>query len=111
MKVINRIKANEEFVLTIRKGKTLKNSSYVVHYLKTERNICRIGLSVSKKVGNAVTRNRIKRQIRAMCNSLINYSDYTFDIVIIAREQFIRESFESNKQALNNILSEIGITQ
>ena len=111
MKAINRIKANEEFVLTIRKGKTLKNSSYVVHYLKTERNICRIGLSVSKKIGNAVVRNRIKRQIRAMCNSLINYSDYTFDIVIIAREQFIRESFESNKQALNNILSEIGITQ
>ena len=111
MKVINRIKANEEFVLTVRKGKTLKNSSYVVHYLKTERNICRIGLSVSKKIGNAVVRNRIKRQIRAMCNSLINYSDYTSDIVIVAREQFLNLDFESNKQALKNILSEIGITQ
>ena len=111
MKVINRIKANDEFVLTVRKGKTLKNSSYVVHYLKTECNICRVGLSVSKKNGNAVTRNRIKRQIRAMCDSLIKYSDYTFDIVIIAREQFIKESFDDNKQALNKILSEIGITQ
>ena len=111
MKAINRIKANEEFVLTIRKGKTLKNSSYVVHYLKTERNICRIGLSVSKKIGNAVVRNKIKRQIRAMCNSLINYSDYTFDIVIVARDQFLQGDFNSNQQALKNILSEIGITQ
>lgn len=111
MKVINRIKANEEFVLTVRKGKTLKSPSYVVHYLKTERNICRIGLSVSKKIGNAVTRNRIKRQIRAMCNSLINYSDYTFDIVIVVREEFLKRSFNDNKVALNNLLSEIGITQ
>ena len=111
MKVINRIKANTEFVLTVRKGKTLKNSSYIVHYLKTERNVCRVGLSVSKKIGNAVMRNRVKRQIRAMCDSLIKYSDYTFDIVIIARDQFLKEAFNDNKQALNNLLSEIGITQ
>lgn len=111
MKAINRIKANEEFVLTVRKGKTLKSPSYVVHFKKNELNICRIGLSVSKKLGNAVTRNRVKRQIRAMCNSLIDYSAYTFDIVIIVREQFLKESFESNKITLKNILSEIGITE
>ena len=97
MKVINRIKDSDEFVLTVKKGKTLKAPSYVVHYLKTERNICRIGLSVSKKIGNAVTRNRIKRQIRAMCNSLINYSDYTFDIVIVVKEQFLDQNFNDNK--------------
>ena len=46
-----------------------------------------------------------------MCNSLINYSDYTFDIVIVAREEFLKRSFNDNKVALNNLLSEIGITQ
>ena len=109
MKVINRIKDSNEFVLTVKKGKTLKAPSYVVHYLKTERNICRIGLSVSKKIGNAVTRNRVKRQIRAMCDSLINYADHTFDIVIIARAEFLNRDFASNKQTLNSLLSEIGI--
>ena len=111
MKVINRIKANEEFVLTVRKGKTLRAPAYVVHYLKTERNICRVGLSVSKKLGDAVQRNRIKRQIRAMCDSLINYADHTFDIVIIAKPTFLTQDFISNKQALNILLSEIGITK
>ena len=109
MKAINRIKANEEFVLTVRKGKTLKAPAYVVHYLKTDNNICRIGLSVSKKLGNAVTRNRVKRQIRAMCDSLINYADHTFDIVIIAKPEFLNGTFEGNKQTLNKILSGIGI--
>ena len=109
MKVINRIKTNEEFVATVKKGRTLKSPSYVVHYLKTELNICRIGLSVSKKIGNAVTRNRVKRQIRAMCDSLIKYDDHTFDIVIVVRPEFLNNSFDDNKQSLNNLLSGIGI--
>lgn len=109
MKVINRIKDNNEFVLTVKKGKTLKAPAYVVHFLRTDRNICRIGLSVSKKLGNAVTRNRVKRQIRAMCDSLINYADHTFDIVIIARPEFLNNDFTSNKQTLKSLLSEIGI--
>ena len=111
MKVVNRIKSNEEFAITVKKGKTLKVASYVVHYLRNERNVCRIGLSVSKKIGNAVTRNRVKRQIRAMCDSLIDYNAHTFDIVIIAKPEFLNKDFESNKQALNKLLSEIGITK
>ena len=109
MKVINRIKSNEEFAFTVKKGKTLKASPYVVHYLKTERNICRIGLSVSKKVGNAVTRNKVKRQIRAMCDSLIDYNAHTFDIVVVARAEFLNKDFSSNQLTLKRILSEIGI--
>lgn len=109
MKVINRIKANEEFVATVKKGRTLKSPSYVVHYLKTELNICRIGLSVSKKIGNAVTRNRVKRQIRDMCDSLIKYDDHTFDIVIVVKPEFLNNSFDDNKQSLNILLSGIGI--
>lgn len=111
MKTVNRIKANEEFVLTVRKGKALKASSYVVHFRKNDLNLCRVGLSVSKKIGNAVIRNRVKRQIRAMCGMLIDFNQYSYDIVIIARQEFLKESFESNKNTLNKLLSEIGITK
>ena len=110
MKVVNRIKSSDEFVTTVKKGKTLKNSSYVVHYLKNDLNACRIGLSISKKVGNAVVRVRSKRQVRAMCDSLIDYANHTFDIVIIVRRDFLDKSFDDNKKALNQIVSDIGIT-
>ena len=109
MKVVNRIKSNEDFVATVKKGKTLKNSSYVVHYLKNGFTACRIGLSVSKRLGNAVVRVRTKRQVRAMCDSLIDYANHTFDIVIIVRQDFLSKNFEDNKKALSAILSEIGI--
>ena len=111
MKVINRVKDRQDFVLVIRKGKTLKETPYFVHYLKNELQVCRVGLSVSKRVGNAVTRNRIKRQARAMCDSLIDYSSHTFDVVIVIKAEFLNSDFDTNKKILNNLLSQIGITK
>ena len=111
MKVINRIKDNQEFVFTVRKGNVLKHTPYLVHFIKNDKNVCRIGLSVSKKIGNAVTRNRVKRQTRAMCDSLVNYTSHTFDVVIIVKAEFLNNSFDDNKNVLNILLSKIGITK
>ena len=111
MKVINRIKDNQEFVLTVRKGNVLKHSPFLVHYTNNDKNVCRIGISVNKKLGNAVIRNRVKRQTRAMCDSLVNYTSHTFDVVIIIKPDFLNNSFDDNKVILNSLLSKIGITK
>ena len=111
MKVINRIKNNEEFVFTVRKGNVLKHTPFIVHFIKNDKNVCRIGLSVSKKIGNAVTRNRVKRQTRAMCDSLVEYTSHTFDVVIVIKAEFLNNSFDDNKIILNELLSKIGITK
>ena len=111
MKVINRIKSSEDFVFTVKKGFTLKHTPYIVHYKENELQFCRIGISVSKKVANAVIRNRIKRQIRAMCDSLIKYTSHTFDVVIVVKKEFLDCPFSDNKNTLNIMLSKIGITK
>ena len=111
MKIVNRIKDNQEFVFTVRKGKVLKHNPFIIHFINNDVNVCRIGISVSKKTGNAVTRNRIKRQTRAMCDSLVNYTSHTFDVVIIIKPDFLNNSFDDNKNNLNIVLSKIGITK
>ncbi len=111
MKVINRIKDNKQFAITVKQGQVLKHSPFIIHYLKNEMNVCRIGLSVGKKIGNAVTRNRVKRQTRAMCDSLVDYTSHTFDLVIVVKPDFLKGSFDDNKNVLNELLSKIGITK
>lgn len=111
MKVINRIKDNNQFAVIVKKGETIKSTPYLIHFLSNDQQNVRVGISVSKKIGNAVIRNRTKRQIRAMCDSLINYSSHTFDIVIVVRKEFLSDSFEINKNTLNDLLSKIGITK
>ena len=103
MKVINRIKASDDFALTIKKGKTQRNQSFVIHYRETELGYTRVGISVSSKIGNAVTRNLIKRQVRAMCDQLLCFTQ-SIDIVIIVRKNYLDRSFDDNKQLLKELL-------
>ena len=105
MKVINRIKANDDFATTIKKGKAQRNQSYVIHYCANSLTHTRVGISVSSKLGNAVVRNHIKRQIRSMCDSFIDYENQTFDIVIIAKQGFLNNSYDDNLVSLKRILN------
>lgn len=110
MKVVNRIKDSKDFATTIKHGKTVKNQSYVLHFKKSDLDYTRVGISVSKKIGNAVTRNRVKRQLRAMLDSLINYNLNKFDVVVIARQDFLNKNFDENKSLLCDLLlNQVGI--
>ena len=97
MKTLNRIKNNREFARAIHKGNSSRLPSFVVHVFKTELGYTRIGISASTKLGCAVVRNRVKRQVRAICDSLIDYNKYALDIVIILKLKFLEKDFDDNK--------------
>ena len=105
MKIVNRIKASDDFALTIKKGKAQRNQSYVIHYRTNELKCVRVGISVSSKVGNAVVRNHIKRQIRSMCDDIIDYNNQTLDVVIVVKPEFLNHSFDDNKTSLKQLLN------
>lgn len=107
MKVINRIKENNDFAYTIKNSKTIRADSYSIHMTKNEFNLVRVGISVSKKVGNAVCRNRIKRQVRAICDSLIDYNKHSIDLVIIVRRSYLEKTFLENSQLLKQNISNL----
>lgn len=104
MKIINRIKASDDFAQTIKKGKTQRNLSFVVHYHPNSIGYVRVGISVSTKLGNAVVRNNIKRQIRSMCDEIIDYNNSQMDIVIIAKQGFLLRTYDDNKTSLKELL-------
>lgn len=104
MKKINRIKKKEEFQALIHGAKKVVNSSFVIYFCPKKENQSRIGISIPKKIGHAVKRNLYKRQIRMMLESLIPFSSYPYDLVLIVRFSYPNRSFKENQKLLERTL-------
>lgn len=107
------LKKNIDFQSVYRKGKSLANKYLVVYVKENNMDINRIGISVSKKVGNSVIRHRLTRLIRESYR--LNEMKFLkgYDIVVIGRvsskekNQREIESALLHLAGLHNLLEEI----
>jgi ribonuclease P protein component len=100
-----RVKRNKDFQEIFKKGTSAANRQFVVYTLKkTEQSHFRIGLSVSKKIGNAVTRNQIKRYVRQAFHEFEGQLHNDADYVIIARKPTAEMGFFEVKKSLTHVL-------
>ncbi|MFF2589289.1 ribonuclease P protein component [Peribacillus butanolivorans] len=105
MKKKLRIKKEDEFQLVFKKGKSSANRQFVVYVLeKPEQDYFRIGLSVSKKIGNSVVRNQIKRYIRQAFLELKDDIEDGKDYIVIARKPAAEMDFFQVKSSLIHVL-------
>jgi len=81
------IKKNYEFARVYRKGKYYSGKYIVLYVLKNNYDINRLGITVSRKFGKSVKRNRIRRLIRESYRLLEPYVKAGNDIVFVARKQ------------------------
>lgn len=104
MKKLYRIKKNDEFQKVFKKGKSFANRQFVVYFLKKgDQDHFRIGLSVSKKIGNAVKRNEIKRYLRQSIHELQEWIEQGNDYVIIARKPAADMNFHEVKKSIQHV--------
>ncbi|NLK00527.1 MAG: ribonuclease P protein component [Clostridia bacterium] len=80
-----RICKNTEFRRVYRTGKVIPGKFMVLFNKKNGGNTTRFGFSVSKKVGNSVVRNRIRRLMREICRKHNDNIGDGYDIVLVAR--------------------------
>jgi len=95
------LKKPHEFRRAYSKGKSASNKCFVVYVRKNGKNVTRLGITVSAKLGNAVHRNRIRRRIRECYR--VNESSFPkgFDIVVVARGYSETASFQDLSRALS----------
>ena len=79
------LKKNHQFLFVYKNGKSRANKYLVMYVKENGLGINRIGISVSKKVGNSVIRHRITRLIRESYRLHENIFNSGLDIVVIAR--------------------------
>lgn len=100
MKFSESLKKNHQFQFVYKHGRSYANR-YLVMYIKengTERN--RIGISVSKKVGNSVVRHRVTRLVRESYRLHEAVFNSGLDIVIVARKNAAAVGYEEIEKSL-----------
>lgn len=85
MKFSESLKKNQDFQNVYKNGKSLANRYFVMYVWENGTEHNRLGISVSKKVGNSVVRHRITRLIREVYRLQEDTFNSGLDVVVIAR--------------------------
>ena len=109
MKKFEIVKEHYEFDNIINKGKSIGNKVFSIYFLKHDEEYPKFGIAVEKKIGNAVTRNKIKRRLK----SIIDKKNYQngFNCIIIVKGAINNYDYKSIEEKLLNALTELKIIE
>jgi len=99
-----RIRKNTEFVATM-KGKRLSINGLTLFFTRNSLNNFRVGVTVSKRLANAVGRNKMKRQIRSCITAVIGDKAAGYDMVFVARQELLSGDHARILQAVEKVLA------
>lgn len=100
MKFSESLKKNRDFQKVYRNGKSLANKYFIMYILRNDSEKNRLGISVSKKVGNSVVRHHLTRLIREGYRLQEEHFQYGWDIVVIARTSAKEITYHEAESAL-----------
>lgn len=104
MKKTNTIKKYREFKEILDLRKFYKSELFCVYFRNNDYGFSRYGILVTKKNGNAVIRNKIKRQTRSIIDSSTNYK-VPVDVIVVINKKYDVNNFCENKEQLASILT------
>jgi ribonuclease P protein component len=107
MKKEGRLTKPEQYNLVYKAGSTQVNRFLVLKYKPNHLQNSRFGISVSKRVGKAVVRNRVKRILREIMR--LTPLKPGWDLVLIARNPAAGSEYHQLEKAVVNLLSQAGI--
>lgn len=108
MKKLYRIKKTAEFQQILQKRNYRNTTGFTIYIQEKREEHARFGISVSKKLGNAVFRNKSKRQVRNMIEEIAPF-DKPFDAIVMVRKGFYANSYDTNKNDLEKLLKTVKI--
>ena len=100
MKRFNSLKKNQDFQTVYRRGKSYANKYLVMYIRENHSDVNRLGISVSKKVGNSIVRHRLTRLIRESYRLQEDMFSSGRDIVVIARGAAKGKNYRDIESAL-----------
>lgn len=99
-----RLRKNSEFASLMKQGKRLSIDGLSLFYAPNGGMDFRVGVSVGRKLANAVNRNRLKRRLRAAAALGLAETARGYDLVFMARQGLVTADFERIKRVVQEVL-------
>ena len=100
MKFSESLKKNRDFQYVYHHGKSYANKYLIMYVLENNKELNRLGISASKKIGNSVVRHRFTRLVRESYGLHENIFNSGLDIVVVARKSAASVSYKEIESAL-----------
>lgn len=109
MYCFKKLKLNSEFRRIYGRGKAFVNPAFVAYAFKGKTDNIRLGITVSKKIGGAVERNRAKRLLTAAFSEVAGELDSGYEFVLVARTRILNTKSNEIAFWLRKYFSQEGI--
>ena len=100
------IKKRSEFIRSNKFSKKIHTTNFIIQKLETNvaNKIPHFGFTITKKIGSAIVRNKIKRRLKSIIKELLKYKDEYFDFsynyILICKKEIVRVSYHDLKNEL-----------
>lgn len=109
MKSANMLKKNKDFAYCYRRGKRIHTDIFTMYFVNSRYNK-RAGFSVSKKVGKAVVRNKIRRRMKEGFTVLLPTVKENCSVIFVARPNITDSSYQHICKAMESALRKAKLT-
>lgn len=109
MKAAVTVKENYEFRRIYRKGKSAVSPALVMYCQRNRQGKSRLGVTVSIKLGGAVVRNRVRRQLREIYRLNKAAMKPGYDVILVARTKAVHTPYRKLDAAYRRLAGELGL--
>ena len=106
MRKYETVKSKQDFNNLIHQGQFIKNKYYIIYYLPSNKPYNRYGIAVSTKLGHAVIRNKLKRQLRVIIHDNKKLFQISKDYIIMIRKTCLDLTFSEMNNEFINLMKE-----
>ena len=100
------LRKSEDFSTIISNQKYFKNKYFSIYYKESDKTL--YGITVPKKVGKAVIRNKLKRQVKNIISNNEKYIQSNYNYVIIIKEPALKLDYEGLISNLLDLMKKVG---
>lgn len=107
MKKQNIVKKSKDFTRIIKKRNGKSNNYFIINKEENNENKPKFGITFTKKIGNAVTRNKLKRRIKSIIDNNEEIYEKGINYIIIAKKEVLNLTYQQMEKELISVFQKI----